>query len=72
MLASVTLSPVTFTDPSLSSGSIIKAVHISELRAALSTARSAMSLPTSYTDDPLAPGMLLKASHVREIRDGVK
>ena len=63
--------PFTFTDPDLSSGfSIIKAVHILELREAINTARINRGLRAiSFTDPNLTGGSTtIQAVHIAELR----
>ena len=63
---------MTFTDPS-PAGIFIKAVHITELRTNLNTARASIGLPAiAYSDPGLSAGSAVKAAHVQELRDGVK
>jgi hypothetical protein len=68
------LPPFSFTDPSLSSGYLIRLAHLSELRAALDAARTSLGLPAAtYTDPQLIPGTTrIKAAHINDIRDGVQ
>jgi hypothetical protein len=68
------LTPFSFTDPSLSSGYLIRLAHLSELRVALDAARSSLGLPAvTYTDPQLIQGSTrIKAVHINELRDGVQ
>ena len=61
---------VTFTDPSLTPGSIsLKALHVSELRSAVNAVRVlAGILPASFTDPALNATITVKAVHVTELR----
>jgi hypothetical protein len=70
MRAAVGLSPVTFTDSSLTGGStIIRGVHVTELRDALGAARALMSLPVIfYTDPGVLTGTSIRAVHLMELR----
>ena len=73
MRASTGLAPASFTDPVLSTSTIIQAVHVSDLRTALSAARAALGLTTVCTDDPLVAGStIVKTAHFQEIRDAAK
>ena len=50
----------------------VKAIHLSELRTALTVARESLELsPIDFTD-AMAPGLPVKAAHVTELRNGVK
>ena len=60
-----------FTDATLTSGgTLIKAVHVSELRSRINTVRAACGLgPYSFTDTTLAAGTTsVKAVHLTELR----
>jgi uncharacterized repeat protein (TIGR01451 family) len=63
---------ILFTDDPLSTGStIIKAVHITELRTAVNAVRAAAGLsPTTFTDTSLT-GTRPKALHVTELRSAL-
>jgi hypothetical protein len=60
----------TFTDDPLVAGStVVKAVHITELRVRVNAVRNARELgPFSFTDAPLSVGALIEAVHVVELR----
>ena len=62
-----TATTAAFTDPVLTSGTtIVKAVHVTELRQAVAAMRTAANLTTAWTDDPLpAP---VRAAHMTELR----
>jgi len=67
----VTYSPPTFTDIPLGAQSTtIKAVHITELRAAINSARASRSLsPFAWTDPTLTIGSTrVRAVHLTELR----
>jgi hypothetical protein len=66
------LTPFDWTDPSLAAAfTVIKAVHIAELRTALSSAYTACGVsPPTYTDTNLA-GVAVKAVHFNELRNAV-
>ena len=61
--------PPVFTDDPLVAGStIIKAIHLTELRDAVNQARSQAGLgAASWTDSPLQ-GVTIKAAHIVELR----
>ena len=63
-------SSFTFTDdPLTAEDTIVKAVHITELRAAIDSLRVAGGLATfAWTDPTLAPGIAAKAVHLIELR----
>ena len=57
-----------FADPSLT-GMLIKATHITELRAAINDARTARGLGAfAFTEPGLAAGSTVKAIHITELR----
>ena len=59
---------IVFTDPVLTPGTVIKAVHITELRAAVNAVRALATLGDAvFTDDSL-PKVAIKAVHVTELR----
>jgi len=69
------LGGYSWADPTLTArASILRAVHISDLRTALSQAYVAagMSAPVFATDPGLGAGMLIKAAHITEIRAALK
>jgi hypothetical protein len=56
-------------DPLSGCGTIVKAVHITQLRTAINTARASAGLAAfSFTDPSLAGGNTIKAVHVNELR----
>jgi hypothetical protein len=64
------LAPFPFTDAGLGPGSLVQAVHLEDLRAALVDpyAEAGLSLPL-YTDPVLSPGVtIVKAVHLGEVR----
>jgi hypothetical protein len=64
-------SPFTFTDDPLAGGStVVKAVHLNELRTAVNQARAHAGLAAAtWTDDPAqATVTTIKAVHVNELR----
>jgi len=59
---------MTFTDDPLTAGTVIKAVHITQLRTAVNGIRALAHLtPTTFTDSSLA-GTFIKAIHITELR----
>lgn len=59
---------VIFTDASLT-GVVAKAIHIAELRTAVSAMRTLATLgATTFTDAPLHAGTTMKAVHITELR----
>jgi hypothetical protein len=64
-------SPLTgFTDDPLAAGTIVKAVHITELRMRIDALRAAHALPAySWTDPTLTPGSnVVRAQHIVDLR----
>jgi hypothetical protein len=56
-------------DPLSACGTIIQAVHITQLRTAINTARASVGLAAfSFTDPSLAAGDTIKAVHVSDLR----
>ncbi len=60
--------PPVFTDNPLSGGSLIKAVHITELRTAVNDARARGGLGAATWTDTSLQGVLVKAIHIVELR----
>jgi len=59
---------VMFLDDPLVPGVVIKAVHLAQLRTAVSAVRAQAGLgPVTYTD-PATPGVRVKAVHITELR----
>jgi hypothetical protein len=68
----ITLPPITFTDdPLVARQTVIKAVHLAELRNRVNVLRSAAGLPSASWTDPASPGVVVKAVHVLELRNAV-
>jgi Putative Ig domain len=61
---------VSFTDdPDVAGATVIRAVHMTELRSAVNLVRAAAGLaPFSFSDAQLAAGMTIKGAYVRELR----
>jgi hypothetical protein len=53
-------------------GILIKAIHLTQLRTALDTARNALGLSTGGYSDGGLVGVPVKAQHFQELRDRVK
>jgi hypothetical protein len=58
-------------DPLLIGQTIIKAVHVSQLRDAVSALRRSAGLGQVTWTDPLLPGIPVKALHIQQLRTGV-
>jgi len=74
MRAAAALNPQSYTDPTLTPGTLIQAIHLTQLRTALDEARSTIGLPPlSYTDPTITPtSTTVKTAHITQLRDGVK
>lgn len=60
-----------FTDPTLGTGTMIKAAHFTELRAAANAARAALGWsPLSFTGT-VAAGQIILRSHLMELRSAI-
>jgi uncharacterized repeat protein (TIGR01451 family) len=70
-----TFSQASFTftdDPLTSQVTIVKAIHVTELRQAINTLRSRNGLSAfSFTDPTLTPGFTIKAIHLTELRTAI-
>jgi subtilisin family serine protease len=68
-----TLGAPGFTDDSLPAGTVIKAVHITELRSRIDCVRARYSLPAmAWTDTTIVTGLTpAKAQHLRELRSAL-
>ena len=62
-----------YTDATIAMGvASIKAVHITDLRAALDQAYTAAGrLPPTYTDPSLGTGTTMKVAHIAELRAAI-
>jgi len=62
-----------FTDDHIVTGStLVKAVHITELRAAVTAVRAAAGLPpVAYSDPSLGAGYAIRRAHIIELRTGL-
>ena len=66
--ASDLATTVIFTDDPLSAGVVVKAVHLSQLRTAVSAVRAQASLGSVTYIDAASPGVIVKAVHITELR----
>jgi hypothetical protein len=67
------LSAAAWTDPALTAGNTIKAVHITELRGYFDEAALCLGYSTSpYTDPGLTAGMVIKRIHIEELRQRIR
>jgi RHS repeat-associated protein len=60
--------PVFTDDPLLAGVTLIKTVHITELRTAVNQARSRAALPPANWAESVSSGVLIKAAHIVELR----
>ena len=63
--------PMSYTDPSLAAGTLIKAAHFNELRTAVNAARNVVGLPAVTFTDTLNSGVVVKRIHLIELRSGL-
>jgi YD repeat-containing protein len=69
MIPLPTDDPLVFTDDPLQAGvTVVKALHITELRAAVNQARARVGLPAATWDEAVTAGVLIKAAHILELR----
>lgn len=68
------LSPAPWTDATLSpTSTIIKAVHITELRTYLENVAALLGYAAgSYTDPGLGGGFVIKRLHIEELRQRIR
>lgn len=59
------------TDPVINTGQVIRAAHITELRAAVTSIRTAAGLSAPAFTDPALVGVEAKRIHVTELRDAI-
>ncbi len=59
---------VVYTDPTLTAGIVVKAVHLSQLRTAVSAVRLQASLSAGTFTDSASVGVMIKAVHINELR----
>lgn len=60
---------IVFTDPSLSTGVTMKAVHMTEARTAVNAVRTLAGIGAgTFTDPSLVAGITAKATHLNELR----
>lgn len=69
---SMVATPVTFTDDPLAVGTtVVKAVHLTELRTAINNKRLAAGLTANNTWSTVAVGGTIAASHILELRNAL-
>jgi uncharacterized protein YkwD len=66
--ASDLATTVIFTDDPLAPGMLVKAVHLSQLRTAVSAVRAQAGLSTATYSDAAATGVTVKAIHITQLR----
>lgn len=66
--AAALATTVMFTDDSLAAGVAVKAVHLGELRTAVSAVRAQAGLSAATYTDAAAAGVAVKAVHITELR----
>jgi hypothetical protein len=62
---------VMFTDDPLSSGVLVKAIHLGELRTAVNAVRAQAGLGAGTYTDAASAGVLVKAVHITELRSNL-
>ena len=63
---------ILFTDdPVAPASTIIKAVHVTELRTAVNAVRAAAGLPDATFTDAVSAGVFMKAIHITELRSNL-
>lgn len=62
---------VIFTDDPLTSGVVIKAVHLAELRTAVNAVRVLAGLSANSWTDSATKGVIVKAIHITELRNAL-
>jgi len=63
---------IVFTDdPVVATSTIIKAVHVTELRTAVNAIRAAAGLPPANFTDTLSAGIFMKRIHITELRSNL-
>lgn len=68
-VADVATTVVFNDDPLVPLTSVVNAVHVTQLRTAVSAMRATAGIPAvAYTDAPLSAGTLVKAVHIAELR----
>jgi len=60
--------PPTFTDDPLTAGTIVQAIHVTQLRDAINLLRQRAGLPTATWAESVSNGVFIKASHITEMR----
>ncbi|HKO56898.1 MAG TPA: hypothetical protein VJ276_13570 [Thermoanaerobaculia bacterium] len=62
---------VIFTDDPLNPGTLIKAVHLAQLRVAVNAVRAVAGLAPATFTDAASPGVVVKAVHIQELRSAL-
>jgi hypothetical protein len=62
---------IAFTDEPLVAGVVVKAIHLSELRAAVNAFRVAASQPRATFTDSASPSIPIRALHIQELRNAL-
>jgi hypothetical protein len=62
---------VIFTDDPLTPGTLIKAVHLAQLRTAVNAVRAVAGLAPATFTDAASPGVVVKAVHILELRSAL-
>jgi hypothetical protein len=57
-----------FTDEDLTTGTVIKAIHVTEMRERINAARAKRGLPAYVFTDPTLVGRVARAAHFSELR----
>lgn len=63
--------PFAFTDPTITLGTPIRAIHFSEVRTAITAARNALRFAVRPFTSVLAPGALIQRSNLTELRTAI-
>jgi len=62
---------ILFTDDPLTAGTIVKVIHMSQLRTAVNAMRASVLFPSLAPDATVAAGAVVRAQHVNDLRTGV-
>jgi hypothetical protein len=73
MRAVAGLGGAPWTDPSLTAGNTVRAIHILDLRTYLDDAATRLGYSTSaYADPGLTSGFVIKRTHIEELRQRIR